>query len=261
MVADKHGAEGDAAGVVTVSQMPQDPVNPLDAAYDLKAYEIFARFRRRVGRTLSKVAQDEPEWDHLGYLRRSPSPCRLRTNGPMYPTRKGAWRSRAGGVYLPPEEPNPEDRGGSPSPSPARWVYPEEFTKRERKEFRRSPSYTRVTRSLSSPRSASVRSSSSASSTSSSSSSSSSSTPTPRPKRRKKQNSSRRMSQPRKEHPSKHRKKSRSSSRRKQRCSRSPEKACNLSDGEIDEHKPEEQEEEMISFKEMFRKMQERPKP
>ena len=27
----------------------------------------------------SQIALDEPEWDHLGYLRRSPSPCRLRT--------------------------------------------------------------------------------------------------------------------------------------------------------------------------------------
>ena len=43
----------------------------------------------------------------------------------MWPTRKGAWRSRAGGVYLPPEA-NIE-RQGSPSLSPARWMYPEEF--------------------------------------------------------------------------------------------------------------------------------------
>lgn len=48
----------------------------------------------------------------------------------MWPTRKGAWRSRAGGVYLPPEA-NIERQGrqGSPSLSPARWMYPEEFNR------------------------------------------------------------------------------------------------------------------------------------
>lgn len=45
----------------------------------------------------------------------------------MWPTRKGAWRSRAGGVFLPPEA-NVE-RQGSPSLSPARWMYPEEFNR------------------------------------------------------------------------------------------------------------------------------------
>ena len=45
----------------------------------------------------------------------------------MWPTRKGTWRSRAGGVYLPPEA-NIE-RQGSPSLSPARWMYPEEFNR------------------------------------------------------------------------------------------------------------------------------------
>ena len=49
------------------------------------------------------------------------------TKGAMWPTRKGAWRSRAGGVFLPPEA-NVE-RQGSPSLSPARWMYPEEFNR------------------------------------------------------------------------------------------------------------------------------------
>lgn len=70
------------------------------------------------------MAMDEPDWDHLAYLRRSPSPCRLRTTGTMWPTRKGGWRSRAGGVYLPPEL---RRERHSPSLSPARWMYPEEF--------------------------------------------------------------------------------------------------------------------------------------
>jgi len=120
--------------------MPHDPLNPLDAAYDLKAYEILRKFRKRSRHLMSKIAAEEPEWDHMGYLRRSPSPCRLRTNGTMAPTRKLAWRSRAGGVYLPPEAID-EDRRGSPSISPAKWMYPEEFKKREPKVARRSPSY------------------------------------------------------------------------------------------------------------------------
>jgi len=60
---------------------------------------------------------------------------------------------------LPPEAPDP-DRRGSPSPSPAKWMYPEEFKKREPKVARRSPSYQPFQREL--------RSSSSSSSSSSS---------------------------------------------------------------------------------------------
>ncbi|CAE7646321.1 unnamed protein product [Symbiodinium pilosum] len=110
----------------------------------MRAYEMLRKLRLDEEHRLSQVAVDEPEWDHLAYLRRSPSPCRLRTNGTMWPTRKGAWRSRAGGVYLPPEMAETERRG-SASLSPARWMYPEEFN-RPFREARRSPSYTRYDR-------------------------------------------------------------------------------------------------------------------
>ena len=166
------GREGEMA-----AEAPNDPMNPLNAAYDMKAYELLRKLRLDEEHQMSQVpkgcegqlisialvlnvgglpfdlfcsfglyicftyifsisfhvnlplrsremAMDEPDWDHLPYLRRSPSPCRLRTTGAMWPTRKGGWRSRAGGVYLPPE------LRRSPSASPARWMYPEEFKRK-----------------------------------------------------------------------------------------------------------------------------------
>lgn len=174
---DAEDVEGDAPdapdapgdGDAQPGPVPNDPMNPLNAAYDMRAYELLRKLRLDEEHQISQIALDEPDWDHLGYLRRSPSPCRLRTKGTMWPTRKGAWRSRAGGVYLPPEL-NPEKRG-SPSLSPARWMYPEEFN-RPLQKARRSPSYERFEREE-------------ISTSSSSSSSSSSSTI---PKKRKKRN-------------------------------------------------------------------------
>lgn len=148
--------------------VPVDPRNPLESAYDLKAYKLFCEHMQR--RKLN--APEEPEWDHLPFLRRSPSPCRLRTDGAMWPTRRGAWKSRAGGAYLPPTDAPPKDRkdekdveerrrqmdsrwshlssqGGpqskglnspSRSQSIARYLYPEEFAKRVVRT-RRSPDY------------------------------------------------------------------------------------------------------------------------
>ncbi|CAE7541247.1 unnamed protein product [Symbiodinium natans] len=136
--------KSEGSGVPKAISVPHDPLNPLNAAYDMRAYEMLRKLRLDEEHQMSQVAADEPEWDHLGYLRRSPSPCRLRTNGTMWPTRKGAWRSRAGGVYLPPEMAEVEKRG-SPSLSPAKWMYPEEFN-RPLREARRSPSYTRYDR-------------------------------------------------------------------------------------------------------------------
>mmetsp|Transcript_13004 Transcript_13004/g.28883 ORF Transcript_13004/g.28883 Transcript_13004/m.28883 type:complete len:857 (-) Transcript_13004:170-2740(-) len=101
-------------------------------------------------------SEESAKWDHRGYLYRSPSPCRLRTEGAMAKTRKGAWRSRAGGVYLPPLEEDLATKMGdpnvvsttdraqfTPSPSPARYLYPEELKEREDRQLRRSPSYNR----------------------------------------------------------------------------------------------------------------------
>jgi len=144
LVAQLDELEKSEAGVTKPVSAPHDPLNPLNAAYDMRAYEMLRKLRLDEEHQMSQVAADEPEWDHLGYLRRSPSPCRLRTNGTMWPTRKGAWRSRAGGVYLPPEAGEVERRG-SASLSPAKWMYPEEFN-RPFKEARRSPSYNRYDR-------------------------------------------------------------------------------------------------------------------
>lgn len=160
--------------------VPRDPANPLGEAHNIKAYQVLVRRRelkaklgtlrrerrlrrRRKGSSSSSSAgsssgRDSLVWDHRGYIFRSPSPCRLRTDGAFAETRKAAWRSRAGGVYLPPTAAEAAEarqnlvllgaerfRAGagprlSASRSPARYLYPEELRERNR-ETRRSPSY------------------------------------------------------------------------------------------------------------------------
>jgi len=126
--------------------LPPDPLNPLEKAHDLKAYRIHLEDKAKERSDQDMTRADlVPEWDHLPYLRRSPSPCRIRTRGTMWPTRLGAWKSRAGGAYLPPTDDAPErmrrrEESRSRSDSPARYAFPEEFQSRIR-ESRRSPSY------------------------------------------------------------------------------------------------------------------------
>lgn len=122
------------------SVAPRDPENPLKKAHDLEEFNKLQQRRFDTGRP----EIEEQQWDHLPYLRRSPSPCRLRTAGTMWPTRLGTWKSRAGGAYLPPTDQVPEagkrEKENSLSLSPARYAYPEEFSDRLFR-FRRSPSY------------------------------------------------------------------------------------------------------------------------
>lgn len=135
--------EGDKIGEATTSRsqeaearmraalgMPPDPRNPLDKAHDEDAYRVHLEGK-------GKTAIDEEFWDHLPFLRRSPSPCRVRTSGNMYPTRLGAWKSRAGGAYLPPTDDTP---AAEELEELARYVYPDDFKERGPKT-RRSPSY------------------------------------------------------------------------------------------------------------------------
>lgn len=149
----QQDAEGEAA-----LPAPTEPRNPLQQAYDLQAYKLW---QDGAGKRRSLPA--EPEWDHLPFLARSPSPCRFRTKGTMWPTRLGAWKSRAGGAYLPPTDAPPDvnkvdvtrhgwdddaadggittNAANSPSPEgPARYIFPEQF-KRRALAGRRSPSY------------------------------------------------------------------------------------------------------------------------
>ena len=127
---------------------PREPKNPLNEAYNLRAYDEMSK-RRRSRRSPPRSQADElPEWDHRGFEFRSPSPCRLRTDGAHANTRREAWRSRAGGVYLPPEEGVREIRASiSPEPA-ARYLYPEDFKRKE--NMRRSPSYNPEPRAKSS---------------------------------------------------------------------------------------------------------------
>eukprot|EP00914_Ancora_sagittata_P002762 GHVO01005895.1.p1 GENE.GHVO01005895.1~~GHVO01005895.1.p1 ORF type:complete len:281 (+),score=33.79 GHVO01005895.1:31-843(+) len=83
--------------------VPRDPTNPLDAAYDRKAY----RERKLHKRSRKGHSRDSRKWDHDLFERRSVSPNRDRNVGDMWDTRTGEWKSRAGGVYLPPTEPRP----------------------------------------------------------------------------------------------------------------------------------------------------------
>lgn len=116
--------------------VPSDPKNPLQAAHDTRAYSgdsvsRWASSRRssRTSRRRKRGSSSEHHWDHQPFIDRSVSPRRDRTDGPMYPTRKGTWRSRAGGVFLAPGE-SSEDNVDSPRASPARYLYPEEFRRR-----------------------------------------------------------------------------------------------------------------------------------
>lgn len=93
-------------------------------------------------------------WTHDAFEMRSESPNRERTHGVMWDTRRGAWRSRAGGVYLPPsptpseelENPSNTNRSNEPS-GPSRYKYPRNTQSRRYhfndplRERSRSPSY------------------------------------------------------------------------------------------------------------------------
>ena len=101
-------------------------------AYDRGAYV------RREHR--NKIRDDGISWDHEKFFTRSESPRRARTEGTMANTRKGAWKSRAGGVYLPPD-PVEEPQSGEEddAEAPARYLHPEDFRKPSPPR-RRSPS-------------------------------------------------------------------------------------------------------------------------
>ncbi|KAF4671593.1 hypothetical protein FOL47_001408 [Perkinsus chesapeaki] len=97
---------------------PPDPFNPLNQAYDVEKYkEVEQKHKRR--RTRGR------RWEHDWYRQRSPSPIRERTEGPMWDTRAGSWRSRAGGVCLAPTEEDQEEE-------PARYKIPLRVQFRER---------------------------------------------------------------------------------------------------------------------------------
>ncbi|KAL8271632.1 hypothetical protein Esti_004437 [Eimeria stiedai] len=74
---------------------PRQRANPLFAAHDIRAYaRETARPRPR--------SRSPRSWTHDRFVVRSPSPRRRRPDGPMWDTRLGQWKSRAGGVYIPP---------------------------------------------------------------------------------------------------------------------------------------------------------------
>lgn len=160
-------SDGSAPPSPPVLPTPRDPVNPLEQAYDVQAYEAMNRERKFNRARKEEKKEDvrlERRWDHYPFLMRSPSPDRTRTAGPMFNTRKDAWKSRAGGVYLPPTDAQQQERGEhhrgrDSSDSPARYVNRDQF--KERQERRRSPSYQPEPRSRSSSTSSSSSSNSS----------------------------------------------------------------------------------------------------
>ncbi|RQX75441.1 hypothetical protein TGCAST_272190 [Toxoplasma gondii CAST] len=86
---------------------PPAPRNPLFAAYDRESYQKLKRRRREASDTrrgrrhhAGKEAHRE-QWRHDRFHERSPSPQRVRPPT-VWNTRKGQWRSLAGGVYVPP---------------------------------------------------------------------------------------------------------------------------------------------------------------
>lgn len=111
----------------TSSTIPKDPHNPLHEAHAVQSY--YSKHRRRMisakqhprrrsrnsnrdRRCPSDSSVEEDiscltkrrkieRWEHDVFENRSESPIRERTEGAMWDTRRGSWRSRAGGVYLP----------------------------------------------------------------------------------------------------------------------------------------------------------------
>eukprot|EP00920_Eleutheroschizon_duboscqi_P008119 GHVT01018877.1.p1 GENE.GHVT01018877.1~~GHVT01018877.1.p1 ORF type:complete len:546 (+),score=69.06 GHVT01018877.1:311-1948(+) len=79
----------------------KEPYNPLQEAYDPKGYK---QLKQMAGSSARKEpsGKREPKWFHDRYLNRSESPDRERTEGAMWNTRAGSWKSRAGGVYIAP---------------------------------------------------------------------------------------------------------------------------------------------------------------
>ncbi len=126
--------------------MPKERTNPLFQAYDRSEYDRGAHRRHRRRRSFDEGGY----WDHDKFLDRSPSPRRDRTAGPMANTRKGAWKSRAGGVFLPPDPVN-EDDTDVEAEEPAKYVFPEDFRKRSPSR-RRSRSRSLTPASRGSPR-------------------------------------------------------------------------------------------------------------
>ncbi|CAK0878062.1 unnamed protein product [Prorocentrum cordatum] len=133
-------------------RVPRDPRNPLLEAQDLNAYREY--LRAADGPDGGARGSGESRWNHEGFLNRSPSPCRDRTEGAWASTRRGAWRSRAGGVYMPPsgrvegeEDAGAPTTGASGRPARAR-AQPSTSTQRSLRSAapcrrqRRSPSYS-----------------------------------------------------------------------------------------------------------------------
>lgn len=129
----------------SVREPPKDPSNPLLKASDSHGYNQWRGKRKR-------SRSPEEKWSHEGFLTRSISPIRERTEGPMADTRTGQWQSRAGGVYLPPARSADADDEGEAMPS--RYVIPlrqqivrkassrsRSRSSRSRKKRRRSPCY------------------------------------------------------------------------------------------------------------------------
>lgn len=100
------------------SEVPRVPPNPLNAAYHEQSYRLSQRQRRsgctgdREQSMISGQAVEEKEeiWDHDKFRERSLSPERPAPSD-TWDSRKGNWKARAGGVYIPPErDPDDADR-------------------------------------------------------------------------------------------------------------------------------------------------------
>ncbi|PFH37349.1 hypothetical protein BESB_038070 [Besnoitia besnoiti] len=104
---------------------PRAPRNPLFAAYDRESYrELRRRQESCSSRRVAEGTRGELDlWCHDRFHARSPSPKRLRPPS-VWDTRRGQWRSLAGGVYVPPrpeEIAELEKELARYKPSPREW--------------------------------------------------------------------------------------------------------------------------------------------
>ncbi|KAH0475371.1 MAG: hypothetical protein KVP17_000731 [Porospora cf. gigantea B] len=133
------------------STAPKDPYNPLVEAFDRRAYQD-RKYEQNSRRSEHSHVGERPErasrWrhdrfdDHREVRRvRSDEP-------PLHDTRRGAWRSRAGGVYLPPPHEDERPRSRDPQRDSGIERLGEEpgyrrrrSRSRDRPQRRASPSY------------------------------------------------------------------------------------------------------------------------
>ncbi|GIX64211.1 uncharacterized protein BcabD6B2_36460 [Babesia caballi] len=135
------------------SDCPRDPFNPLKLAHQPKARSYRSKSPRDGRRPRRSHSPDSPNrWDHDLYdsvegqaaevARYQQQREEVKTTTYQVDTRRGSWRSRAGGVYLPPDDDHSPQRDLYTDYRPKRSQSPVRRSRRSRTYERPDPVYT-----------------------------------------------------------------------------------------------------------------------